>query len=65
MMRKRIFDRYYWVDDINSKSIAAFGIGLYLCKEIIELHRGTIQVQGTKNEGILFSVVIPIDDQKS
>ncbi|MCY0976883.1 ATP-binding protein [Chryseobacterium wangxinyae] len=56
----RIFDRYYRVKDIKSRSIAGFGIGLYLSKEIIELHDGIIQVESSKNEGTVFSVVIPV-----
>lgn len=60
----RIFERYYRVKDINTTSIAGFGIGLYLCKEIIELHNGTIEVQSSQNEGTVFSFVLPIDTQK-
>ncbi|MCD9856015.1 ATP-binding protein [Epilithonimonas sp. JDS] len=60
--QQRIFDRYYRVKDMNSRSIAGFGIGLYLCKEIIELHSGSIEVKSSKNVGTEFSVVIPIKD---
>lgn len=59
--QERIFDRYYRVKDVSSKYIAGFGIGLYLSKEIIELHNGSIQVQSSSNEGTIFSVVIPIN----
>ncbi|MBD8083042.1 PAS domain-containing sensor histidine kinase [Chryseobacterium caseinilyticum] len=58
----RIFDRYYRVKDESSRSIAGFGIGLYLCKEIIELHNGQIQVQSFKDYGTTFSVIIPVGD---
>lgn len=61
--QQRIFDRYYRVKGMSSRSIAGFGIGLYLCKEIIELHNGSIQVQSSKEEGTVFSVTIPINDQ--
>ena len=60
----RIFDRYYRVKDIHSKSIAGFGIGLFLCKEIIELHNGIIQVESSKNEGTVFSFILPIDGKE-
>ncbi|MFY1046096.1 PAS domain-containing sensor histidine kinase [Chryseobacterium sp. GP-SGM7] len=59
----RIFERYYRVKDNHSKSIAGFGIGLFLCKEIIELHSGTIQVQSSTNGGTTFSFVLPVDGQ--
>lgn len=60
----QIFNRYYRVKDMKSRSISGFGIGLYLCKEIIELHNGTIQVESSKSEGTVFSVLIPIDGLK-
>lgn len=59
--QQRIFERYYRVKDINSKTTSGFGIGLYLCKEIIELHNGTIEVQSSKNDGTIFSFILPID----
>lgn len=58
--QQRIFDRYYRVKDMNSRSIAGFGIGLYLCKEIIELHNGAIEVNSGKEGGTIFSVIIPM-----
>lgn len=63
--QERIFERYYRSKDFNSRSIAGFGIGLYLSKEIVELHHGIIEVQSTKNEGTTFSFVIPIDGGKN
>ena len=62
--QERIFDRYYRVKDANSRSIAGFGIGLYLCKEIIELHNGSIQVKSTENEGTVFSFILPVDGKR-
>lgn len=62
--QQRIFERYYRIKDINSESIAGFGIGLYLCKEIVELHNGTIEVQSSENNGSIFSFVLPLNEEK-
>lgn len=62
--QERIFERYYRVKDINSSTTSGFGIGLYLCKEIIDLHNGTIEVNSYQMEGTSFSFVLPIDGQK-
>lgn len=56
----RIFERYYRVKDISNPTISGFGIGLYLCKEIIELHDGTIQVESSKSNGTTFSFILPM-----
>lgn len=58
--QQRIFERYYRVKDISNPTISGFGIGLYLCKEIIELHDGTIEVESAKNKGTTFSFILPI-----
>ncbi len=60
--QQRIFERYYRVNDAQSSSIAGFGIGLYLCKEIIELHQGHIDVQSSQDEGSVFSFVLPLGE---
>lgn len=57
----RIFERYYRVNDAQSTSITGFGIGLYLCKEIIELHHGHIDVESAHDEGSVFSFVLPLE----
>lgn len=56
----RIFERYYRVKHSDSSSISGFGIGLYLCKEIVELHGGTIEVQSEVNKGTSFQFRLPL-----
>ncbi|GGG59638.1 sensor histidine kinase [Epilithonimonas arachidiradicis] len=59
--QKRIFERYYRVKDGNSASIAGFGIGLYLSREIVELHSGTIEVQSIPDKGTVFRFFLPLE----
>lgn len=59
--QQRIFERYYRVKENTGGLISGFGIGLYLCREIIELHDGTIQVQSVKDEGSIFSFTLPFN----
>jgi PAS domain S-box-containing protein len=63
--QERIFERYYRVKEIKKGSVTGFGIGLYLCKEIIELHNGTIEVQSSEAEGSVFSFYLPLNDSES
>lgn len=46
----RIFERFYKVDKSRSYDTRSAGLGLYLCKTIIEMHGGNIYVQSVQNE---------------
>jgi signal transduction histidine kinase/ligand-binding sensor domain-containing protein/DNA-binding response OmpR family regulator len=55
-----IFNRFYQVHDNNQPQIVGTGVGLSLCKELAELHRGEILVSSKIGEGTTFSVYLPI-----
>ncbi len=55
-----IFDRYYRVEGEEMQSISGFGIGLYLCSEIISHHRGSIRVESEIGEGSEFIFSLPL-----
>ncbi len=56
-----IFDRYYRVESDDMHSISGFGIGLYLCSEIISHHKGTISVKSEIGKGSEFIFSLPLN----
>lgn len=56
----RIFDRYYRVEGGHMYSISGFGIGLYLCSEIIHRHHGEIWAESEFGKGSTFSFSLPL-----
>ncbi|QDW24385.1 PAS domain S-box protein [Pedobacter sp. KBS0701] len=56
---EKLFERYYRVND-QSQTIAGFGIGLYLCSEILERHNGRIWVDSEPGKGSTFQFSLPI-----
>ncbi len=62
--QEQIFERYYRIKSPQMGSIAGFGIGLYLCKEIVELHRGRITLESTMGKGSAFIVELPIEQSQ-
>lgn len=56
----RIFERFYRVENSQTKTIAGFGIGLYLCKEIVLKHNGRIWVECEADRGSEFYFSLPL-----
>jgi signal transduction histidine kinase/ligand-binding sensor domain-containing protein/DNA-binding response OmpR family regulator len=56
----KIFDRFYQVDDTQTREQEGTGIGLALTKELIELHKGSIEVESKEGEGSTFIISIPL-----
>lgn len=54
----KLFGRYYRVE--QESKIAGFGIGLYLCAEIIEAHGGRIWAESEYGSGSTFSFELPV-----
>lgn len=57
----KIFDRYYRVETSNTKHISGFGIGLYICAEIIAAHQGKIWAESEKGSGSTFNFRLPLN----
>jgi two-component system phosphate regulon sensor histidine kinase PhoR len=55
----RIFEKFYMVDGSVSRRSGGTGVGLYLVREIVHLHEGTVEVHSRPGEGTLFSVRLP------
>ncbi|NDW12660.1 response regulator [Bacteroides sp. 214] len=51
-----IFTRFSQHNRSLRGNVSGSGIGLALCKEIVELHQGTIEVESKKNEGTKFTI---------
>lgn len=58
--KPRLFDRFYRVDSKYTKTISGFGIGLYLCAEIIRGHEDIIGVESEAGEGSTFFFKLPV-----
>jgi signal transduction histidine kinase/ligand-binding sensor domain-containing protein/DNA-binding response OmpR family regulator len=54
-----VFERFYQVNQRDSQSTG--GIGLYLSKNFIELHRGSIRVVSEPDKGSCFKITLPVN----
>lgn len=56
----RIFSRFYRAADTNVHTVTSMGIGLYIVKQIVELHGGAVDVQSAEGQGSTFTVTLPL-----
>jgi two-component system, OmpR family, sensor kinase len=54
----RLFERYHRGSNVSG--IVGAGVGLYLVKKAVDLHKGSIEVQSREGEGSRFVVRLPL-----
>jgi PAS domain S-box-containing protein len=54
----RIFERFFRAD--QARTTRRVGLGLSMCKKVIDIHDGKIEVESALNEGSRFSIFLPL-----
>lgn len=55
----KIFERFYRVEGKEEQTYPGFGIGLFIAKEIIQQHEGSIEFNSEKGKGSTFTFILP------
>lgn len=58
--KKHVFQKFYRVGDEKTRSQPGSGLGLYLVKQITDIHKGKILLENNDPSGIIFSINIPL-----
>ncbi len=60
--RKRVFKKFVQIKTFPDLSLKGLGLGLNWCREILQIHKGKIQIrQKRKSKGTLFYIELPAD----
>ncbi|MEG0075545.1 MAG: HAMP domain-containing sensor histidine kinase [Eubacterium sp.] len=57
--KKKIFSRFYRVDDARNREKGGVGLGLNIADMIVKQHNGKIKIDSVPNEGSTFTIVLP------
>ncbi|NPV60609.1 MAG: PAS domain-containing protein [Actinobacteria bacterium] len=59
-----VFSKFSQVDDGDARKAPGLGIGLYLAREIVEAHGGTLEVWSRPDQGSVFTLVLPAVEER-
>jgi len=62
--KTHVFERFYKVDKSRDRSKGGNGLGLSIVKKIIDMHKGSIDIESNLGEGTIFTVLLQEDVQK-
>ena len=60
--KEKIFDKFYCGTRKIADNRRSLGLGLYLCKAIVEAHGGEIQVTDNQPHGAVFRFTLPLEE---
>lgn len=56
---EHLFQKFYRVDNSATRTIGGTGLGLFICKRIIDLYKGRIWVESEQGKGSTFYINLP------
>lgn len=63
--KSKIFQQFYRVDGEIRESLPGLGIGLFISKEIIQRHDGSVWFESDEDKGSVFYFKLPLAEEKS
>ncbi len=61
--KEKIFEPFYRGAGLEESSIPGLGIGLAVCKGLVEAHNGTLTAENNENGGAIFIIMLPLDSK--
>jgi PAS domain S-box-containing protein len=54
-----LFEKFYRVDSSKTRTVGGTGLGLFICRKILELYNGRIWVESALGKGSIFYINLP------
>jgi two-component system, sensor histidine kinase and response regulator len=60
--KDKIFDDFVRIKNLKTRNITGSGLGLSIVKKIVEMYKGSIEVQSEPDKGTTFSIILPFPE---
>jgi signal transduction histidine kinase len=60
----RIFERFSRASNVDDRKFHGMGLGLYICRGIVEEHGGRIWAESEIGKGSTFHVALPLGEER-
>ena len=57
---ERVFEKFHRADSSDSQPVYGYGLGLYICRRLVEAQGGRIWAENHPNGGAVFSFALPV-----
>ncbi len=57
--KSRVFERFYRVGNEETRTTKGTGLGLYIVKQVVQFHDGSIRVRDNEPKGTRFEITLP------
>lgn len=57
---ERLFDKFFRTDSSDSQTAYGYGLGLYVCRQLVEAQGGHIWAENYSDGGLMFSFSLPV-----
>ncbi|WGS44795.1 ATP-binding protein [Burkholderia sp. JSH-S8] len=58
--QRHIFEPYQRVEQSQNRRVGGSGLGLSICRELVELMKGVVTVSSSPDKGTIFTVLLPV-----